>query len=142
MNAKTYLQQIEKSDRLIQNKLAELYQLRCLTTSINSAMKDDVVQTTRSGDKLASVVAKIIDLEREIDSVIDDFVDLKTECVHVIEQVSDVLQYNILHKHYVQYKSFVEIANEEGYTYPWILECHAKALKKVQDIIKEPIRTA
>jgi phosphoglycerate-specific signal transduction histidine kinase len=142
MDAKTYLQQIEKSDKLIQNKLAELYQLRCLTTSISSAMKDDVVQTSRSGDKLADVVAKIIDLEREIDSVIDDFVDLKTECVQVIEQVSDVLQYNILHKHYVQYKSFVEIASEEGYTYPWILECHAKALKKVQDIIKEPIKTA
>lgn len=133
--AKTYLQEIERSDRLIQNKLAELYQLRCLASSVGSAPKGDAVQTSKTGDRMESLVVKIVDLENEINAEIDSFIRLKQERIKTIEKVSDTLQYSILHKHYVQYKTFGEIAGEEGYTYSWVLENHAKGLKKVQNII-------
>lgn len=138
MNAKEYLEEIEKNDRLIQNKIAELQQLRCLASSAGATTNGEAVQSSKSGDRLASLVVKIVDLENEINDKIDSYITLKNEHIKVIEQVNDALLYDILHKRYVQYKAFVEIAESEGYTYDYILECHQKALKIVRNIINNP----
>ena len=40
MDTKTYLQQIERLDRKIQNKFSEIAQLKTMATSITVAQKD------------------------------------------------------------------------------------------------------
>lgn len=135
MDTKHYLQQIEKADRTIQNKLAELYQLRCLVTNITATSdKEPISFTGQSSDKVGNLVAKIVDLEREINSEIDNFINLKQKCVKAIESVPNPLQYTVLHKRYIQYKSLVDIALEENYTYQYIVETHSKALKNVKNL--------
>lgn len=133
MTAKEYLEQIELMDTKINNKLVELYQLRCLTTSITAPTDKEAVQTSGNKDKIGSIVAKIVDLENEINSMIDDFITIKQGCISTIEKINNPLLYNILHKHYVQYKSLVEIANEENYSYQYIVEAHGSALKAVKN---------
>lgn len=135
MDARVYLQQIAKDDNLIQNKCVEVYQLRCLATSVTAPMGTEPVQTSGVSDKVGNITAKIVDLEADINRMIDKFIDDKQERIKVIEQIDDELQYNILHKHYVQGKKFREIAEEEHYTEVHISKQHQKALKKVQKII-------
>ena len=135
MDARVYLQQIAKDDKLIQNKCVEVYQLRCLATSVTAQMGTEPVQTSGVSDKVGNITAKIVDLEAEINRMIDKFIDDKQVRIKVIEQIDDELQYNILHKHYVQGKKFREIAEEEHYTEVHISKQHQKALKKVQKII-------
>jgi DNA-directed RNA polymerase specialized sigma subunit len=135
LDARVYLQQIAKDDKLIQNKCVEVYQLRCLATSVTAPMGTEPVQTSGVSDKVGNITAKIVDLEAEINRMIDKFIDDKQERIKVIEQVNEPLQYNILHKHYVQGKKFREIAEEEHYTEVHISKQHQKALKKVQKII-------
>lgn len=135
LDARVYLQQIAKDDNLIQNKCVEVYQLRCLATSVTVPMGTEPVQTSGPSDKVGNITAKIVDLEAEINRMIDKFIDDKQERIKVIEQIDDELQYNILHKHYVQGKKFTEIAEEEHYSEVHISKQHQKALKKVQKII-------
>jgi DNA-directed RNA polymerase specialized sigma subunit len=135
INAKEYLQQIINDDKRIQNKCVEVYQLRCLATSVTAPMGTEPVQTSGASDKVGNIVAKIVDLENEINDMIDRFIEDKIERIKVIEQVDDQLQYTILHKHYVQGKSFTEIAEEECYSDVWISKNHARAIEKVQKII-------
>lgn len=135
LDARVYLQQIARDDKLIQNKCVEVYQLRCLATSVTAPMGTEPVQTSGVSDKVGNITAKIVDLEAEINQMIDKFIDDKQERIAIIEQVNEPLQYNILHKHYVQGKKFREIAEEEHYTEVYISKQHQKALKKVQKII-------
>ena len=135
LKAERYLEQIRKSDARIDSKLVELYQLRCLATKVTAQMGSEVIQTSGVSDKVGNVAAKIVDLEAEINRLIDKFIDDKQERIKVIEQVDDALLYTILHKHYVQYKKFVSIAEEEHYTEVHISNKHQEALEKVQEIL-------
>lgn len=135
MDAKEYLQQIAKDNSLIQNKCIEVYQLRCLATNITAPMGTEPVQTSGVSDKVGNITAKIVDLENEINELIDRYIDDKQHRIEIIEQIADPLQYNILHKHYVQGKKFREIAEEEHYSEVHINKQHIKALAKVQKIL-------
>ena len=135
--AKEYLEQIEKDNSRIENKLVELYQLRCLATSTSSFSTNDRVQTSLEGDKLGKIVAKIVDAEKELDDMIDKLIDEKQKRIEIIEQVQATsnIQYIILHKHYVQFKSFSIIAKEEGFSVVWVRKLHKSALENVQNIL-------
>ena len=135
MDARTYLQQILKDDKLIQNKCVEVYQLRCLATNVTAPMGTEPVMTSGASDKVGNIVAKIVDLEYEINELIDQYIDDKQERIAVIEQIEDPLQYNILHKYYVQGTKFKDIAEEEHYSEVHINKQHQKALAKVQKIL-------
>lgn len=134
--AKYYLEEIEKYDRLMQNKIAEIKQLRCLATSVTAVLKPDKVQTSGAGDKVGHIVSLIVDTEAELQTIINHFFSEKTERIKLIEQLENPLEYTVLHKKYIQYKRFDDIAAEENYTLQYIYEVHAKALKKIDDMLK------
>jgi hypothetical protein len=135
MNADEFLKQIERADKVISNKLYEVQRLRVLAVSTTVPTDREVVQTSGVSDKVGNIVAKIIDLENEINELIDEYVDLQRLCISIIESVKNPVQYTVLHKHYVQYKSFAEIAEEEHYSYDGIMKVKRKALEQVDAIL-------
>lgn len=137
MTAEFFLKQIERADRAINNKLSEIYKLRQLATSIAVPIDREVVQTSGVSDRVGNIVAKIIDLEKEVNLLVDEYINIRQSCIKVIELLQDPLQYSVIHKHYVQYKTFAEIANEEHYTYQWILKVHSRALDNITKILEE-----
>lgn len=137
MTAEEFLKQIEKFDNLIDCKLSELYRYKCLATSVTVPTDREAVQTSGVSDKVGNMVAKIVDLENEIDTMIDEYIDTRKKCINVIEMLKDPLQYAIIHKHYVQYKAYTEIAAEENYSYVWVMTVKDKALKEIERIINE-----
>lgn len=135
MTAREYLEQIKKADERIQNKSVELYQLKCLATSITAATDNEPVCTSGASDKVGNLVAKIVDLEKQTNAAIDDFVELRAKCIKVIEQIENSLEYTVLHQHYVQYKTLAQIAIDKGYSHQYIIEVHKKALINIQNIL-------
>lgn len=135
MNADEFLKQIERADTLIDSKLSELYRLRCLVTSITVPTDREAIQTSGVSDKVGNTVAKIVDLENEIDDMIDEYIDTRNKCIGVIEQLKDTLQYKVIHMRYVEYKSYVEIEDELNYSHQWIMEVRRNALREIERII-------
>lgn len=136
MNPKEYLLQIRKYDRLINNKLETIASLRSLVTSVTIELKSDVVQSSGTKDKMASAVERIVDLEREIDRDIDQFVNLKREVMSVIDKVEDPVLIDILYKRYFHYEKWEEIAIEMNYSYRQVTRLHGRALQQVRKIIE------
>ena len=78
-DAKAYLQQVKLYDTHINNKLAELSRLKALSTQITSTIKDVPAFGGGSQDKLGNIVAKIVDLESEINEAVDAYIDKQRE---------------------------------------------------------------
>lgn len=137
-DVKEFLQQIELCDAHINNKLEELAHLKDLSVRITATLKQDVVSGGGNQDKIGDAVAKIIDLEHEIDQAIDDFVDKKRAVSKIIEQVTEAEYLTILYKHYFfPYKSFEQIAYEMGYAYRHVTRLHGYALQAVEKLMKQ-----
>ena len=134
MKAKEYLMQVVRADRMIDNKLHEIEELRRMATSDTSVLKDDVVSGGGTGDKVGTIVSKIIDMENELDREIDKLVDLKREVMSVIDQL-DTKKCDILYKRYLQNKTWEKIAVETGFSYVWVCKLHGRALQDVERIL-------
>lgn len=137
IDAKKYLEEIENKNVRIQRKLAEIQQLRNLATSVSSLSSDTPVQASSEGDRIGKIIANIVDKEKELDAIIDAYIDEKEKRIRLIEQLEDKLEYKILHKRYVELKSLSEIASEECYTYDWVGKKHLQGLKRVQEMLNE-----
>ena len=86
MKAKDYLKEISRYDSMIQRKLSEVQQLRYLAVSVSAPMGNDVdvASTSKGSDRIGNIIAKIVDLENEINAEIDRFVDMKRERIALI----------------------------------------------------------
>lgn len=137
-DVKEFLQQVKLCDAHINNKLEELAHLKDLTVRITATLKQDVVSGGGNHDKIGDAVAKIIDLENEINQAVDEFVDKKREVSKVIEQVTEAEYLTILYRHYFfPYESFEKIACDMGYAYRHVTRLHGYALQMVEKIMKK-----
>lgn len=144
LEAQIYLEEIEKYDRFIKSKIAEIEQLRCLATSVTAAIGSERVQTSGTSDKVGSTTAIIVDKENELRNMVEHFFNEKSERIKLIEQVKNPLEYTVLHERYIQYMSLKDIAEEESYSYQYICEVHGRALKNIQIFLNnlyKPIET-
>ena len=135
-DAKTFLQQVKLYDTHINTKLEELARLKALTTKITATLKQDVVSGGGNQDKIGDAVAKIVDLEHEINTIIDTYVDLKRKVEVVVEKVTDPDQAAILYKRYFLYERWEEIALEMNMSHRNVTRLHGRALQTVNDLLK------
>ena len=134
MVTKEYLGQLERLDKMIQNKLSEIYQLKTMACSVTVSNDSERVQTSADKDRLGSTVAKIVDLEKETDRLVDRFVDLKKEIMSIISMIKSEKHREILFKKYFEQKSIYAIAEELGMTDRGCKKAHKRALEEFEKI--------
>ena len=108
--------------------LVKLLKKDYLTHGINVSVNEDKVQSSSDKDKLGSAVAKIVDLENEINKAIDIYVDKKERIVSQIDSVKDIMEYQVLFSRYIEHKTFEQIAEDNDYSVRQILRIHGNAL--------------
>ena len=136
MKAKEYLQQVEKLDKLIENKLVEIQQWKAIATGTTAHSEGDRVQASGSQQKMADAVCRYVAIEEEIDRYIDKLVDIKQDVIRTIEQLP-AIEYDVLHQIYIQGKTLDDVAARYDKTYSWATTVHGRALKKVQYILDQ-----
>ena len=136
LNAKQYLNQIRKANVMINYKQKQLDELRELTISITANITPDKVQSSGSQDKIGDTIAKIIDLQNDINKDIDRLVDLKREIMNVIDQL-DAVYLELIYLRYFEFQTWEQIACEMNYSCPWIWKLHGEALQKVSEILQQ-----
>lgn len=128
MTTKQYLNQIDRINRTIKNKLSEIYQLKTMVCSISVSSDESKVQTSSDKDKMGSAVAKIVDLENEINEIIDVYAVKRERIISQIEAISDVMEYQVLFSRYIENKTFEQIAEDNEYSVRQIIRIHGNAL--------------
>lgn len=140
MKARDFLQQLSKLDRLITNKLIEKEQWRAIAEGSASASDNERVQTSSSKQRMEEAVCRYIDIEAEINRNIDELIDRKRKVIEIIEQLPTA-EYDVLHKIYVQYKDYYEIADEMSRSKSWVTKKHRTGLANVQRLLDEKERS-
>lgn len=134
-SAKQYLQRIKHCDSCINTKLEERHRLWDKMTKITPTLKQDVVSGGGSQDNMSDAMAKLIDLEAEINREINKLVDARIAVTATIDKVEDARLHTVLNMRYVQFKTFEQIAAEMNYTYRWVCIMHGRALQEVEKIM-------
>lgn len=134
--AQKYLMQVKLYDTHIDNKVQELDRLKGMATKVTTSLSLVPGHGSGGQDKLGDAVAKIIDLQKEVNQAIDVYVDKKREVSSLIEKIRDPDQLAVLHKRYIQYKHWEQIACEMGFTYRNVCYIHGRALQAVEELLK------
>lgn len=129
MTTKDYLNQINRLNRMINNKISEISQLRELAYSVSAIKNEEKVQTSLKPDSIGCTIVKLEEMEKDIDRTIDEYRDKKCKIISQIDGMEDENYYNILFSRYIEKKSFELIATEMSFSYRNITRLHGKALK-------------
>lgn len=133
INAKAYLYQLKDMNRTIQRNLERLSELRESMSCLGGLDCKDKVQTSPNPDKIGSIVARIVDLETETDSLIDKYADTAVEVNIVIQNACNDQEEEVLHEIYLRGKSISEIAESRKVTKSAVKKTHRKAIEKVAE---------
>lgn len=132
MDTKQYLQQISRLDRMINNKLAEISQLRELAMSVSAVKNEERVQTTPNFDNIGTAYCKIEEMEEKLDKLIDEYVDKKNMIISQIDGIENETYYEILFARYIEKKTFEKIADEMTYSFRNVTRLHGRALQEFE----------
>lgn len=132
MDTKQYLQQLERLDRRIQNKLSEVHQYRVMAYNASAVSYGERVQTSSKNDGLEKTVLKIRQLEDDADMLVDELVNKKNLIISQIEAMDDVNHYHILYSRYVTRSNWETIADDIGYSVRQTTREHGKALQEFE----------
>jgi seryl-tRNA synthetase len=116
MTAKEYLSQAKYLDMRINSKIQQVEALNELATSATSALTGMPHNPNKATSKMADAVAKIVDLQSEINHDIDALVDLKQEISTTIKAVPNVELQTLLEKRYLCFQAWEKVAVDMGYS--------------------------
>lgn len=135
MNAKEFLKSIKKLDLKMENKVMEILSLYDLVESATIAPKEINVQTSGGEDRFADTMVKIIDLKKELEDQLFQYINLKLKAIEMIDSMETDEFANILMRRYINYESWNKIAKDLGYTRQGIDYKHGKALVEFQRVL-------
>lgn len=147
MKPQDYLGQVKLLDLKIQHKLEQRADLMARAACNQSpTLTKDKVQSSPSGDRMARTVEKYVDLEREIDAAIDEYLTVKNRIITEIHSLNDARYVDLLMLKYVgqrdpktlkvHYLRLEEIActmrktNGDHYSFDHIAHLHGEALQE------------
>lgn len=138
MKAKEYLRQVIILDTKINQRLQEADALYSTITGRALSYNRDKVQTSVSR-MIEEKMDRYNDLQREIDELIDEFVNVKHRIINEIQSIEageyTSVYIQILYDRYVAMKSLKTIAERMRYDYYYFCKLHGRALKVFQDQI-------
>ena len=131
MNVKEYLEKAYGLDETINTKLETLSMLRSLLTKTTSVISG-MPQGCGDGRGLEKSIAKIVDLENEINRDIDELVDIKANIKSMIDTIKNPTQKNMMEMRYLQGKSWDEIAIELDKSRTTIFHVHNDVISELE----------
>lgn len=135
MTAKEFLSQAKYLDARINSKIRQVSDLNDLATNATSALTGMPHNPNHGRSTMADCVAKIVDLQAEINADIDALVDLKREILETIKGLENVEYQTILERRYLCFETWEKIADSMNYEIRYLHKLHGKALECVKGLL-------
>lgn len=136
MDVEKWLQEVRKMDQLIDAKLAERCRLDELATDICSKPMDGMPHSNTGlvPQKMQNAVINLVMLANEIDKLIDQYIDYKQQVIKALEELPEK-EYGVLHRHYIRYMTWEQVAEDMGYSVRQVLRIRKNSLKNLENVI-------
>lgn len=132
MTTKEFLRQYISANRSIDQKLEEISKLRNLSEKCTTVLSENKASVGFDNDKIATIVSRIVDLERQVDEEIDGLQEIRDAVMKAIHSVQDQQLRSILEFRYIGDMSWEQIAVQCGYVYRHVTRLHGIALQQVR----------
>lgn len=138
MTAKEYLSKVYVIQQRLKRLQRQREEMRNDLYSIKSPSFDpNKVQTSLEGDKMAALVAKVDELEREIVDETEELIDERQDILEHIERLQNERYKQLLFDRYVLCDKFEKIALERDKGIRWIYRMHGNALKAFEKVLND-----
>lgn len=124
-----YLKQAKRLDDIINLKIEQLSDLKLQSTAISSLHDTEKVKTSLNPNQLSGLVAKMVDLENEINMEIDKLYSLKNDIMRSINLIDNKDYQVLLNLRYLNFLTWEEIADKMWYNVRHIYRLHKQAIK-------------
>jgi len=129
-----WLEKVRKLDELIDAKIAERDQLWAMATKITPEMSD-MPHGGGVSDKVGNISAKLADLARETNDLVDRYVDYKQMVISELEKLP-AKEYGVLHRYYVQYMTWEQVAEDMGVCSMTVWRWWQKGLESLTNVVE------
>lgn len=127
-----YLKRYINLDREIDRKLEEVARLRSKLTRVTEVFTAEPRGGGSIYGKTEEILAKIVDLEKEIDADVDRLVAVRDSIKSIIEAVEDDRERLLLQYRYLDGRTFEWIAAKMNYSWRQIHRLHSQALTNLK----------
>lgn len=122
---------VEELYNSIVKKEEHILWLRSIVDSAKSPqLKKDKIQTSIDPDRLSRVMAEVVDGERELEDLKQEYLELQVKVENKINLLDYKLMRSILRMKYLDFKTLVDISADLGYSYDHIRRMHKKAVQQ------------
>ncbi len=132
MTTKEYLNQIYKINLMLEAKLEEINNLRAMACRVTVPSECEKVKTSTNPDKIVNAVAKIVDLEKETENIVEDLIKKRKTIIEQIDAIEVPEYYSFLTYKYVQLLQTKEIADKMGIAKSAMFRIQAEALEEFE----------
>lgn len=136
-DVKEYLKEIETFEDKIEITRSEIRKLKSIASSTTPS-RDEKVQSSLKGDKIADNVVEYTDIEIELRLFEQEYFKERIKRIKYIFNLDKKLHIKILYKKYAEYKTIYRIAEELGMSEQYIKEEHNKAIKSLEKMKNLP----
>ena len=131
MTSLDYLSEAYRLDLRIDSKLGQIASLNELAEKCSSSITGMPHDPSHSVSSMADAVAKIVDLQTEIDGDIHRLIDIKRQIVAAIKAVDNKECQTLLELRFLCGHSWEEVAAKMGYSIQHTYRMRDLALKKI-----------
>ena len=128
VTAKEYLKQVQRKEAIIKRLCYDRENLRNMLYSFGMAGEGEKVQTSRNNDRMGSIYIKIEEKDSRITKMMEELIEFKVRVAEEISMLSDPKYIEVLHKRYIQFQRFEQIAVDLNYSYRYVVKIHGYAL--------------
>lgn len=115
MTTDEYLSQIRKLNKVIEDSLEDLDDMRRLAESVSSKRPvSDLVISSGKKDRLETIIVKILDKEADIERIIESYIEKREAIIKQLQEL-DLMEYNVLRMRFINGLRFgrvLELLNE------------------------------
>lgn len=136
--AKEYLLSIALLDAKIEARISEMDDLNERLLKITPTLSPDKGGGAGGAqDKMAGTIARIVDMQRQINADIDMLIDRKADALRMLDSMKNPTHMTILHRRYFLHQPFERIATDMKYDYRWVTRLHGRALQDFAKVMQE-----
>lgn len=138
MNVIEWLERVKLLDELIDSKQAELDRITELATNTTAKAPDGMPfsNTGNVSDPTGNGAVDLVTLAGEKQRLIDTYTTAKEEVIRMLEQLP-LDEYKVLHRHYIRYMKWGEVARDISYSYTSVWRIKNKALVHLEELLKK-----
>ena len=130
--AKEYLNRPYYVKLKIHDKKSEIEELESLLGNKAVQLKKDRVKSSNVGGAEPDIIAKIVDLKNEVETLYERYNVLMLENKEVIESITNNIYQSIIYRRFCGHKHFWDIAQEIGYSERQVYRKYQEALEWIE----------